>query len=470
MTVTFGVHCGSIDTVSAAVAKILRVPAHRVAVVNAFARATHNDCAAKIAFLSGGNGATMSGRELGEAAVSLVREWRAFGSETALGPTLVASLATVDTMLERLIDRHDAGRHLAACEGGSLALLPGLCPSAPKKSAKRARRAAKRAAKKAKRAAKKAKRTAKKAKRAAKKAKRAVKKASTSMETLELSEYSATVKQRNARRGRKARKARMPKTLASDVVARFDNLHHNHKIRGTVLFTQTSVMVKLVGLAASKSHSVVVHELPPLAGCEDTGTAFPSTAAAVLVHSDQATELDKTLDISLPISGANSARGRSVVVLQDGIYHPVACAPISYGGQVTQIKARFTHALIGTVVFSQVPGGETSVLVSLGHADMEGLASENSKHDWHVHEQGVGANDKEDRCTAVGALWNSGDLGQALGHLVISNEMTRRFWTHPSLQTASLVGKSIVVTGDKNKQVPEANAGWRAAVDCGTIR
>ena len=82
--------------------------------------------------------------------------------------------------------------------------------------------------------------------------------------------------------------------------------------------------------------------------------------------------------------------------------------------------------LSGSVVFSQPSGGETSVLLTLGHADMEGRDSETSEHDWAVHQRAAEAGGQEGRCAAVGAKLDSGDLGRALGRLVISGEATRR--------------------------------------------
>ncbi|XP_047435591.1 uncharacterized protein cusr [Mugil cephalus] len=120
-------------------------------------------------------------------------------------------------------------------------------------------------------------------------------------------------------------------------------------------------------------------------------------------------ELDAEFsDFNLPLFGRNSIVGRSVVIhVTDG--SRIACASISYPGEVIVGRAIFRSPVVGEIVFTQVadnPLSDVSIFADLSYGNPSMTATIN--HNWHVHVYPISSERDNDQnsCSTTGGHWN----------------------------------------------------------------
>lgn len=114
------------------------------------------------------------------------------------------------------------------------------------------------------------------------------------------------------------------------------------------------------------------------------------------------------VDFNLPLFGQNSIVGRSVVIHAIGGAR-VACASISYPGEVIVGRAIFRSPVVGEVVFTQLvnnPLSDVSIFSDLSYGNPSMAATVN--HNWHVHEFPISSERDDDArsCGTTGGHWN----------------------------------------------------------------
>ncbi|XP_029003246.1 uncharacterized protein cusr [Betta splendens] len=113
-------------------------------------------------------------------------------------------------------------------------------------------------------------------------------------------------------------------------------------------------------------------------------------------------------DFNLPLFGANSIVGRSVVIhLTNGSRY--VCASISYPGDVVVARATFRSPVVGEIRFTQLqnqPLSDVSIFTDLSYGNPGMTPTRN--HNWHVHKYPISSerDDDEKRCGTTDAHWN----------------------------------------------------------------
>lgn len=107
-------------------------------------------------------------------------------------------------------------------------------------------------------------------------------------------------------------------------------------------------------------------------------------------------------DWNMPLFGANSIVGRSVII-HLASSERWAYGLIEYPAPVRTVTSVFTYPLVGQITFRQDaedPYSDTSVFVDLAHSDGEDTTVE---HDWHIHVAKLGDDhlDQTGRCSST---------------------------------------------------------------------
>ncbi|KAK3095151.1 hypothetical protein FSP39_010830 [Pinctada imbricata] len=183
-------------------------------------------------------------------------------------------------------------------------------------------------------------------------------------------------------------------------------------------------------------------------------------------------------DWNLPLFGANSIIGRSIVIHKTAQSARWVCANVEDVQSYKIARATFHYPVIGYMIFKQPVNdwqyADTQIYVELNYGD--GTATSSVNHDWHVHQTTIGddMDASSGRCMSVGGHYNPynvdlhgnyqtvcstnsplrcevGDLSKKHGRLDIRTSgggMQRAFFTDVDLPLSgplSIVGKSIVI-------------------------
>lgn len=122
-------------------------------------------------------------------------------------------------------------------------------------------------------------------------------------------------------------------------------------------------------------------------------------------------------DPSLPLFGANSIVGRSVVIHR-GNGARFVCASIGYPGDVSVARARFRSPVVGEIWFTQLadnPLSDVSVFLDLSYGNP--ALNPTKRHSWHVHSHPVGSerDDEPGSCSTTGGHWNPSNISSGGG-------------------------------------------------------
>lgn len=218
-------------------------------------------------------------------------------------------------------------------------------------------------------------------------------------------------------------------------------------VTGTVRFSQkvgfgskqTMVETDLTGL--SSGQSLRVYELPDGEGqeaCNDLGDVFdplqiggaqPSpTTDDKYKLGDLSRITAKNMSYNLPLSGVNSIKGRSLVVVDNsGV---VACATIDWdmpGWTMIHAMATFTGEVMGTIslhqhVHSDGAMSDTSILTDLKYSNDSKISM---NHNWHTHEKLVTGDSQAatQRCMSTGPHYNP--FRAAVGETAYASKCSR---------------------------------------------
>lgn len=124
--------------------------------------------------------------------------------------------------------------------------------------------------------------------------------------------------------------------------------------------------------------------------------------------SDNSMYFTVSVDMNLPLFGANSIIGRSVVIYNKN-NQPWICSNIGYPDEIITAEATFHYPVYGRVIFRQLadnPWSETTVLAQLSYSDSTTNDTEN--HSWTLHQNAPGLDsfNWSRRCHSVGDMFN----------------------------------------------------------------
>lgn len=129
-------------------------------------------------------------------------------------------------------------------------------------------------------------------------------------------------------------------------------------------------------------------------------------------------QLSVFVDLNLPLFGANSIIGRSVVISDTVRDRLKICATINYPEAVMTAEATFHYPVYGRAIFKQLESdslSETSVFIDLAYSDS--TTNETDGHGWNIHADVVGGDfyNWTKRCASAGEQYNPFEVGDEMG-------------------------------------------------------